>query len=274
MQGVNIQASTLVGLAAAVNTVYTNAADLTAQPGRWLGNEPDAWCTDGTTQVTIGAHLGLVLGGVELPAKAQTNLTLNSAFSGTGWWYVYAKSDGAATPAVTYEFSQTAPDAYRVLKTGDATRRFICSVYVTVATAAAERVLSFHKSRGRVHYRFAGLGINSFRALSAGSATSATDVSLATFLPPHARIAELQLMMLNGTTGTAYAAKVAPKGDTIAASAAEDCQLCITTIAGDVTGSPQRMRGLTLTDSSQVVSYLVSGASVALTIHVCSFIDN
>lgn len=252
-----------------MNSIQTAIRDVTKCAGNWIGNEPYVMCATGSTSLKVGPFLGVVIAGVELAGSAsETTVTLDGAFSGTGWWYLYAKNNGSDVAA--FEFSQTVPDAYRVLKTGDTSRRYVCSVYVAISTLHSEAVLSFRKERGVTTYRWSGLGIANFVAKGAGADITSTDVSLATYLPPHARMSRLSLLLEATAASVLYYGKVNPKGDTLGAGTTFDSHACVAGYFSN-TADFRQVDAPCETDSSQNVVYLVSPVNAKLTILVRGF---
>jgi hypothetical protein len=162
------------------------------------------------------------------------------------------------------------PDVNRVMNDASSIQRYVCSVQVAVATLHSELIPSFRKERGRTTYRWSGLGTSNYRRLTTGAALVATDVNLDPFLPPHARLAHLMLVLNNTMTGGLYAGKVSPKSDTIGAGTGFDSQLYVGGYFSN-TADIRIVEGPCETDSSQKVRYLVSSASVNLDIYVRGF---
>ena len=210
--------------AANLDTIQDAIRDIDKCGGNWIGNIPSVWCADRSTLI-VGAHKGLVLDGVELAAKSQTTVSLDGVLTTTGWWYLYAVNSG--TDTVSYTLSDDSPEDEFVFKDGDPDSRYVCSIYCTSNTLHSERILPFRKVGNHVTYRWTGGGLTSdtFRALNAGVATTATDVDLTAWVPPRVRMAHLRLEISSATTGAAYIAKVSPKGDTIPSGGTYDSQL-------------------------------------------------
>jgi len=120
------------------------------------------------------------------------------------WWYLYCYNNGGT---LDYEVSTTAPNANRVAKSGDATRRFLCS-FKTLSTG---QPIPMRKAGNLCLYRVSGLPSAlsaDVRALNAGTSVgSFATVALATWLPPHARVARLRAVLkaTSGIAAQAYA---------------------------------------------------------------------
>lgn len=107
--------------------------------------------------------------------------TCSGLSSGT-WYYLYVY---ASSGVLALETSTTAPDADRMFKTGDATRRYVGCFRATGATSCRP----FRAVGGSVRYsRGEGSVVfDDFRVLASGTATTWTAVSLTGFVPPHAQ---------------------------------------------------------------------------------------
>lgn len=227
--------------------------------------------------VTIGAISSLCVrdsSGTWRPyyVAAETTLTLANvegtpaALSNSTWYYVYAYSDGTTT--LRFIINTTAPDATGLWQSagGDALRRYI-GCFRTTSGGAPIAVTAY---RGRYSYRVSDLGATALRVLSAGGGTSYTDVDLSALVPPHSRLAELNLYLApNTAVSTAVGgATLRRKGGTVGGVVGINCG------TGAQWPSAERAAWLE-TDTSQDVQYQVSTSSgtdyPALTVDVLGF---
>ena len=101
------------------------------------------------------------------------------------WWYVYAFRSGGGS--LDFEISTTAPSAGLVFKTGDVTRRYLGCFRTTSAGAP----LPVRAHRGRYVY----LKQVPATAVTASSSTGYELLSLAGLVPPHSRIALVDVVL-------------------------------------------------------------------------------
>lgn len=119
------------------------------------------------------------------------------------WWNVYAFRTGGGS--LDFEISQTAPNATRRYKSTDNTRRFV-GCFPTDGTGAP---IALWTSMGRTVYLAPQLNVFQNASL-AGAATEY--VTLATRVPPHARLADVLVTMTG--TGSYFRAIGDAGGDT------------------------------------------------------------
>jgi hypothetical protein len=180
------------------------------------------------------------------------------------WYYVYSTISGT-TETIEYT-SGAAPDNALIYRSAVSSRRYLGCF----RTTGANVILPFRCTRGKYLYRFSKLALSNFTALSSTGAASYTDLSLTSWVPPHARIAQLRLL-LNART-TASALSIRTKGDSTADSF---------TVLGTNTGTAaahQVVEPVEIeTDASQAIQYVCvnSGSGVAETasIYVTGFTD-
>lgn len=229
--------------------------------------------------VTIGAISSLCVrdsSGTWRPyyVAAETTLTLSNvegapaSLSNSTWYYVYAYSDGTTT--LRFIINTTPPDATGLWQSagGDALRRYL-GCFRTTSGGAPIAVTAY---RGRYSYRVSDLGATALRVLSAGGDTSYTDVDLSALVPPHSRLAELNLYLApNTAVSTAIGgATLRRKGGTVGGVVGINC--------GTGAQWPSAERAVWLeTDTSQDVQYQVSTSSgtdyPALTVDVLGFVE-
>lgn len=216
--------------------------------------------------ITLGAINAVLLytGSVyKAFAYAGGNITQTKVEGGGGtlgasakWWYVYAFVNGSGQ--LDFEVSDTAPNASRTLKSGDNTRRYL-GCFKTDSSGAP---LPMRRVNNLCLYRASGLAANDLRALNAGTTTgSYATVALATWIPPHARVARLRGLLKAvagiGGQGLAY---VQTAGDTGGGSET----LFTSATAGEYGGHSFDVE----TDASRQVQYQNSIANLELTLYV------
>jgi len=225
-------------LSADLNAIQDRAVGAAQVYGLFAGYRPVLSST-GTTNLVIGASGGIGMGSGASSAIVGigTGSTITLAgLSNDSWYYVYAYNS-ATWPSVTvaYEYNTTAPDAALLIKNTDGLRTYIGCF----RTDSSGNVLPFRSSReGTYIYRLSKISTAGFLVLNTGTAAVATDVSLASFVPPHARLAILAAEVA-GTVG--QRAKLYTKGDS----------------SGYYPLAPGGITQLDIeTDSSQVIQYV------------------
>ena len=223
--------------------------------------------------VTVGAISSLCVRdatGTWRPyyVAAETTLTLAhvegapAALSNSTWYYVYAYSDGTTT--LKFLINTTAPDATGLWQSagGDALRRYIGCFRTTSGGAP----IPVRAVNGRYTYRISSI-TSAYSITSITSAQAFTDLSLASVVPPHARIAHLLIEAVNGDAdaGDELTARVRTNGDTTSYDGI--------TVPPAAVASTDNYARATLyteieTDSSQVVEVEVSGSSTTLAVSV------
>lgn len=177
--------------------------------------------------VTLSAIQTVVLGGRALSAPANPSTFPTS--SASTWYYEYASAGAPAAPGgpptVVVSESVTPPDAARLWKSGGTTHRYLGPV----RTHASGAPYPFRRV-GREHVWLRTKIAGDTEVLAAGTATTDTAVSLAAWVPPHARIVRVLLeldapdgggeafvgvsgdavyhhLVVGGGTGTQYASR-------------------------------------------------------------------
>lgn len=173
------------------------------------------------------------------------------------YWYVYAFITTAG--AIDYAISTTAPDSARRYKGGDVTRIYL-GCFRTLASGAP---LPVRAVGGRYLYQASALGSNELRVVNVATATGATTQSLATLVPPHARIAHLMLSVAGDVNEAALS--IFYVGDTAAASAR-----CYAASGG----ASNQVHVDVPTDATQQVDYSLTGTgSPGGAVHVFGFYE-
>lgn len=185
--------------------------------------------------VTVGAILALVAADSASTLRVGTNAATTigvSKVEGTPgtlgaqarWWYVYGfvKTDGT----VDYAISLTPPDPTRRFKGGDPTRVYL-GCFPTDTTGAPYPLRAM---RGRYLYQRSAVtsvlsltGANGLRVLSRSAAQSSfTAVDLTPVVPPHARVAMLELTAIGDNAPDTATLTVYSDTDTASAGATAD----------------------------------------------------
>lgn len=194
----------------------------------------------GVDQLVIDDDVLSITDGTEAPGS----LPLASANT---WYYVYAYNNAGS---VALQVSTDPPDASLTWKvSGDGTHRYIG----TFRTDGSGNPIAFESDGGAYLWRTA---LASRQPLAAGNATSPTDVSCASYAPPHARILRLNLNGID-TGGAAKTASLSKDGDAVAAA---QLQIPSNTRVSMETEVP--------CSTAQVVDYQVSASDANLTINV------
>lgn len=147
----------------------------------------------GVLGVYISQITGLHLGGQRLSTTLTTYVALSLA---TGWWHLYARNNAGS---IAFEVSATGPEEGLVFKSGDTSRRFLCS-FLWVSGAGAG---DFVKVGRRVEWRRVGALITGPAAL----ADYVLDSAGVDLIPPHVSLVHFRL-----TFQTAGQVRVRPYG--------------------------------------------------------------
>lgn len=204
--------------------------DLLIHPGGMRATGGDTKVYVAPFRVTIGADQG----------EFTTEQQLTASWTSATWYYVYAYF---VSGTLTLEAVTTAPDAMQMHQSGDTTRRYIGCFHTY---AGSSNVLPFQMRGGRYHWRRSAAA-GEFNALTSGSATSATDVSLATWVPPHARLATV--FARYGCTTTADIVSLRTKADS-----GNTVDFDVQTLSGQDAAIVEIE-----TDSSQAIQYIWGG---------------
>lgn len=191
--------------------IYQHAGQLFSRP---------VVTVDGAGTLSIGAMAGMIHNGgvgseeVILPQAAPASYIPGGLLAST-WYYLYATSVG--TGAIVYEApSTTAPDASLQYKTGDVARIYLAAVRSDAS--GTPKLLPCRIERGKCFWRRDEIsgGYPLFRVLTAGTATAWATVSSALFVPPHARLAILQMELSTtaNITGAPWVASIRRTGTT------------------------------------------------------------
>lgn len=152
-----------------------------------------------TTSITIGTGTAYIE-GLGRVMEITSAITLSSlSLSANTWYHVYVY-DNAGTPAA--EAVTTAPTVYNGTarsKTGDNTRRYVGSIRAGTGGAVLKFV---HKwRRDEIIYQ-EDVSAAAFTVVSAGTATTATAVSVASLVPVTAK--DVRVVVLNFGAAAAY----------------------------------------------------------------------
>jgi hypothetical protein len=183
------------------------------------------------------------------PVSQVPTVMTTTGLSSATWYYVYGYNIGStALPLVAYEYSTTAPDSTHTFKTSDTSRKYLSCFYTWTS---ATTIVCFRKSAGLYLYSTldAHTGTPPYAVLSAGSATSFTDVNCANAVPPHVRMAKFGLGAV-ASTSSGTTAVIQTKGG---------AGLVLVTALGTVTSNNAANKWYTWadmeTDSSQKIQY-------------------
>lgn len=182
-------------------------------------------------------------GGGDLTAAAQ-------------WWYVYLYS---AAGTLAYEISTTAPTADLTWKTGSVKKKRYVGCFRTTAAGVP---IAVRAHRGRYLYRVSDMAANTTRVLATGTAGSFTDVDCSAFVPPHARFAEINALLVPnaGTAGSQMRMDGAASAGVIALS-------CDASVGADKTFTIEL-------SAARVMEYRISsGAPTGLYLDVMGFTE-
>lgn len=248
--------------------------------GLLLGAESFGVAAGGTRTsftITLGNIRAAVLecadGVIRSMSATGISITQTSVEGGGGdltaaaaWWYVYLYS---ASGTLAYEISTTAPTADLTWKTGSVGEKRYVGCFRTTAAGVPIAV----RAQGRRYfYRVTDLGATDTQVLNAGGATSYTDVDCSAFVPPHARMIELDAYLAPNTAAT-----TAIGGATLRKNGAAGAGV-IGMNCGTGTQWPAMERALWIEgDASRIVEYRVSTSTgtdyPALTLYVYGFVE-
>jgi hypothetical protein len=245
-----------------LNTWQDNSLGIAQAPYIIVGC-PYVYCTDGTN-LKISGITGLVLPGFpngNYSTAVESTYNPVAALSADTWYYLYAFSN-----AGTIAFGETTTPPNNALTTLGANQRYL----TCFRTDGSGNIRKFRCDRGDYLWDFSGEASNDFRVLNSGTATSFTDVSLSTFVPPHARMAKIKAILrptfnevsdgeirTNGATGGAHTMR-------LFGSSLDSGSLALDTKSLEID---------LLTDSSQLIEYKVASTNpgVIMIIHVLGF---
>lgn len=176
------------------------------------------------------------------------------------WWYVYAYRTGGGALAI--ELSASVPNALRVIKTGDSTRRYLGCF----RTDSSGVPLACRADGGCYRYRRSALAVAALRALNGGTATSNTTVALSSLIPPHARLATVRCELVAPASASAIDfAYLRTDGD----SGAGELSMCVAPSAGLTTSLVADVE----TDASREIAYRCTSNDSTHTPGLTIFVD-
>lgn len=235
----------------------------------WSARVSGAGASSGNTGVYVPMVEALSLtSGTKRQAErisGETQLTTADHFGGgtlgnNTWYYVYAYISGGA---LALQISADPPESGLVWKSGaGGTHRYLFGF----RTNGSGVPIPMRMSHGRYHWRFSA--ISSSHSVASYTATqSYTDLSLAAYVPPHARLARLRVTVYNTDTTASHsiAARVRTNGDTTGYD-----EVYVPPAAD--TGAENAGRGAAdlaiETDSSQVIEVEIAGTSTGFSVGV------
>lgn len=231
----------------------------------------------GTNNGNTGVYVGpidsvtLLVGGVwEHFSYGEWQLTCATNFGGgtlsaNTWYSCFATTSGGN---LNYEITTTAPDAALLWKSGTTgTHRYLFSFRTNGSGVAIPMTMR----KGRVVYRRSAIA-SSLLAVLAGAARTTpvgyTDLSLAAFVPPHARLVTLNVNLTSGGGGSATM-DLRTNGDT--------SDVALHLVAGGATHVDDQNGTVEMeTDADRVIEYqlvLGSGASLICDIWVAGYAE-
>jgi hypothetical protein len=227
------------------NGIQDQAASLYQVAWSWRGRRPTLAVAG--SNLVVGAHKGCAIGATQagtvfVPYAAETTIALSGLT--TGWNYVYAYDNAGACAYQIVTGAGTTPHASLAHKGTSETHAYVGCLYATGASAARQ----FRMVNGVYVYRTSAM--SPLLPVSAGTANPWEDVNLATYMPPHTRLARLCARLT--WSSSVGSVEVRTKGDT-------------TGTLDVVIGAGVMYRDLEMeTDSSQKLEYQVTNASVDL----------
>lgn len=176
--------------------------------GTWIGRRLFYAPGDGT--VHVGPVQGVLIGGKLCSKATDTSVTLGT-LANNSWYAVYATNDGSG--GITFVIDNVnGPDSTLTWKYASGasvtTHRFV-GYFRTNSSGVP---LAFRAEDGLYTYRRSAIDTSSdpIRPLTGGNQTSWTDVSLANYISPAARLARVQLQVL----GAGGVGRIRTKDDT------------------------------------------------------------
>jgi hypothetical protein len=158
--------------------------------------------------IIVGRIRKLVIDGVLLSTSGEEVVSTGS-LTADSWNYLYARNNSGN---LAFEWSTTGPENSRVFKSGDATRRFLCSVRTVISD-----VIPFRKENGRVIYKASDYVGGALIPATNGTTSSSTyvDVSFAIYIPPHSRILLMRMSAGGVDAASQVTHSVRTKGSTV-----------------------------------------------------------
>lgn len=190
--------------------LYGITGDLSIDPGYITGFKMN-WVS--SSALTLGNGSAYIPSSGDVLRASSPIAKTGLSLSASTLYYCYV-FDNAGTP--DFELSTTAPDAAYSgtarTKNGDTSRRYVGSV----VTGSGGSIIQFehHAQTGRVLF-LVNIGAGSFKILNAGTATSDTNVSVASLVPLTARLALIEFENTNAA-GTVLISVPGGTGNTIA----------------------------------------------------------
>lgn len=176
----------------------------------------------------------------------ETNLEGGGNYANNTFYYVYVYVSGGVS---AFQISTTAPDAYRIFKSGGTTHKYLFSFW----TNGLGRVNRFYFENGTYTSY-------SERAISTTNPTVATSVSLVGFLPPHAKRAIIR-STLDNSAGAGASIYVGPTPTDVAGGAGRRIFVGPTSLNSECYELPL--------DESQSLDHIVSANT---TFHALTFV--
>lgn len=221
---------------------------------------PTLYSVNGT-DIVVGAIPAMRTTTVIISKTTTTTVVaataLGSALANSTWYYLYAYNNAGT---LAFSVSTTAPQANLRYKTGDNDSAY-CGCFRTNGSAV---IIPFQATGGRYVYT---LPLNAL-TVGASPPTSFTDLSLASYVPPHSRLAALQALAFQASSPEFL--RVKPKGVTASGLTDPTLLLPVGTHTANI-----YWRFECPTDGSQVVQYMMDlgGVAAGLSIDVTGFCE-
>lgn len=206
------------------------------------------YCTGASNVLGIGPIHTLTLANKRFQnTVVATYAPTSPALAPSTHYYLYAANPAGS---LTFEHDTVAPDGALWWKSTDSTRRYLGCF----RTKADGNIAAFRARRGRYTVRRSAIA-QADNAVTGLTATAWADASLATLVPPHARVVRLDARI--GTSANPAHIELRTKGDTTSYAIYET----IDVPSGQVTSRAVELE----TDAAQTLQYQVTaGDSLAL----------
>jgi len=149
--------------------------------------------TPSSADVVVGPIPYLSLGGVLLSTSSSTNVTTSGLAADT-WYYLYAYNDAGS---LLIEYSTTGPDASRVFKSGDTTRRYLG----LFRSNGSSVILPFRAHRGEYLYHVSALAGSNWVVFNDGAPGAGITLDCGSLKPAWAKHVMLDVAVRNSSSG-------------------------------------------------------------------------
>lgn len=269
-------------LNAAIEKAYADNAFFLGQQSlggiAWSGNlSVDSGGTNTTFSVNVGAINSVVTidtGAISyaLPSTgtaiiAATTIGLAEvegapvSLSADSWYYVYVIQTAGAEG---YLISTNGPDASNHYSSATLDHRYLGSFRTVTGGDPLPMRAKYSDGRGFVRYNLSGMNAGGAagdrcEVLTAGTATSWTDVDLSDFVPPNSRLVHIRFRCSN-SNAVNQSLQVRTKGETLGYEIWTVTALGVNTFETTF-----------ITDTSQVIQYQVTNANLGVNMTVLGY---